>query len=184
MAMGVATELGPFAVFVCLWAAMMAAMMLPPATPAVVRRAERAGVRMVPWFVGSYLAVWTLVGVAVYLVYRPHSSTVAGLAAIAAGANELTPVKRHFRRLCREHMGSGLTFGMCCVGSSTGLMALLVALSPMSLVLMVVIAVIVFVQKMLPARAAIDVPVAVAIGALGVLILLTPSTIPGLVAGM
>jgi predicted metal-binding membrane protein len=60
MAMGVTTDLGPFALFVGLWAAMMAAMMLPAAAPAVVRRAERGGVRMVPWFVGSYLAIWTL----------------------------------------------------------------------------------------------------------------------------
>src|SRR5438067_7950812 len=65
MDMGVATRLGSFAFFVALWVPMMAAMMLPGAVPAVVRRA-RAGMGVAPLFVVSYLAVWTLVGVAVY----------------------------------------------------------------------------------------------------------------------
>jgi predicted metal-binding membrane protein len=53
---------------------MMAAMMLPGAAPAVFRRAR---VQAIPLFVGSYLAVWTLVGVAVYALYGPHGSFVA-----------------------------------------------------------------------------------------------------------
>src|ERR1700731_2622343 len=75
MDMGVATTLGSFGFFVAVWVAMMAAMMLPGAAPAVLRRAHASGrMRAVPLFVGSYLAVWTLVGVAVYAVYRPHGS--------------------------------------------------------------------------------------------------------------
>src|SRR5713226_9545304 len=67
MDMGVATPLGSFLFFVALWVSMMAAMMLPGAAPAVLRRAHASGrVRTVPLFIGSYLAVWTLVGVAVY----------------------------------------------------------------------------------------------------------------------
>jgi len=73
MDMGVATRLGSTAFFAALWVTMMAAMMLPGAVPAVVRRARAGGrVRAVPLFVGSYLAVWALVGVAVYALYRPH----------------------------------------------------------------------------------------------------------------
>src|SRR5438067_8437934 len=66
MDMGVATRLGSLAFFVALWVSMMAAMMLPGAVPAVLRHAH-AGVRVraVLLFVGSYLAVWTLVGAAV-----------------------------------------------------------------------------------------------------------------------
>ncbi|MDQ3954911.1 MAG: DUF2182 domain-containing protein, partial [Actinomycetota bacterium] len=37
MDMGAATELGSFGFFVALWMSMMAAMMLPGATPAVLR---------------------------------------------------------------------------------------------------------------------------------------------------
>ena len=56
MDMGVATRLGSFAFFVALWVSMMAAMMLPGAAPAVLRRAHASGrVRAVPLFVGSYL---------------------------------------------------------------------------------------------------------------------------------
>src|SRR3981081_2218527 len=107
MDMGVATRLGSFAFFVGLWVWMMAAMMLPGAAPAVLRRAKASGhVRAVPLFVGSYLAVWTVVGVAVYAVYRPHGSFAAGAVAIAAGVYELTPLKRHFRRRCRESVRS------------------------------------------------------------------------------
>ena len=40
MNMGVATQLGSFTFFVTLWVTMMAAMMLPGAAPAVVRRAH------------------------------------------------------------------------------------------------------------------------------------------------
>ena len=79
MDMGVATRLGSFAFFAVLWVTMMAAMMLPGAVPAVVRRVQASGrVRGVPLFLGSYLAVWALVGVAVYGLYRPHGFAVAG----------------------------------------------------------------------------------------------------------
>src|SRR5712692_8553581 len=58
MDMGVATQLGSFAFFVALWVAMMAAMMLPGAAPAVLSRTHASGrVRAVLLFVGSYLAV-------------------------------------------------------------------------------------------------------------------------------
>jgi predicted metal-binding membrane protein len=184
MDMGVATQLGSFAFFVALWVAMMAAMMLPSAAPAVLRRAHARGVRTVPLFIGSYLAVWTLVGVAVYALYRPHGSLAAGAVVIAAGIYELTPLKQHFRRRCRESTGSGFEFGLCCVGSSIGLMLMLVALSVMSVTWMSVVAVLVLAQKLWPATAAIDVPLALAIVGLGILIVIAPSSIPGLTPPM
>jgi predicted metal-binding membrane protein len=52
MGMGVATRLGSFASFAGLWVAMMAAMMLPGAAPAVLGRAQAGGVRAVPAFAG------------------------------------------------------------------------------------------------------------------------------------
>jgi predicted metal-binding membrane protein len=185
MDMGVATPLGSFAFFLALWVAMMAAMMLPGAVPAVLRRAHASGrVRAVPLFVGSYLAVWTLVGIAVYAVYRPHGTTIAGAVAIAAGLYELTPLKQHYRRRCHESVRSGLEFGVYCVGSSIGLMLVLVALSVMSVTWMAVIAILVVAQKLLPAKAAIDVPLALGILGLGVLIVIAPSSVPGLMPPM
>jgi predicted metal-binding membrane protein len=179
MDMGVATQLGSFAFFVALWVAMMAAMMLPGAAPAVLRRAHARGLRTVPLFVGSYLAVWTLVGVAVYALYRPHGSFAAGALVVAAGIYELTPLKRHFRRRCRESVGSGFEFGLCCVASSVGLMLMLVALSVMSVTWMAVVAALVLAQKLLPAKAILDVPLALAIVGLGILMVIAPSSIPG-----
>jgi predicted metal-binding membrane protein len=138
----------------------------------------------VPLFIGAYLAVWALVGVAVYALYRPHGSTAAGVVVIAAGLYELTPLKQHFRRRCRESAGSGFRFGLCCAGSSIGLMLTLVALSVMSITWMSVIAAGVLAQKLLPARAAIDVPLALAIVGFGVLIIIAPSSVPGLTPPM
>jgi predicted metal-binding membrane protein len=185
MDMGVGTRLGSFPFFLVVWVSMMAAMMLPGAAPAVVSRAHASGrVRSVPLFVGSYLAVWSLVGVAVYAVYRPHGTFLAGAVAIAAGLYEITPLKRHFRRRCRESARSGTEFGLYCVGSSIGLMLVLVALSVMSVGWMCVIAVLVLAQKLLPARAAIDLPLALAIVGLGVLIVIAPSSVPGLTPPM
>ena len=185
MDMGAATRLGSFSFFVGVWVVMMAAMMLPGAAPAVARSVRDGGrLRDAPMFIGSYLAVWTLVGVAVYAVYRPHGSRIAGAVAIAAGVYELTPLKRHFRRRCRESVRSGWGFGRDCVGSSIGLMLILVALSVMSVTWMVVIAGLAAAQKLVPANAAVDVPLAFALVGLGILIMLAPSSVPGLMPPM
>jgi predicted metal-binding membrane protein len=184
MDMGVATKLGSLAFFAALWAWMMAAMMLPGAAPAVVRRAHASGVRAVPLFVGSYVAVWALVGVAVYALYQPHGTFATGAVVIAAGAYEITPVKQRFRRRCRQSARSGLEFGLCCVGSSIGLMLMLVALGIMSVTWMSVITVVVLAQKLLPAKAAIDMPLALTIVGLGILIIIAPSLVPGLTPPM
>jgi predicted metal-binding membrane protein len=184
MDMGVATTLGSFTFFIALWVSMMAAMMLPGAAPAVLRRAHASSARAVPVFVGSYLAVWTLVGVAIYALYRPHGSLAAGALVIAAGIYELTPLKRHFRRRCRESAGSGFEFGLCCAGSSIGLMLMLVAVSVMSVTWMAVVTALVLAQKLLPAKAAIDLPLALAIVGLGLLIVIAPASVPGLTPAM
>jgi predicted metal-binding membrane protein len=185
MDMGVATQLGSFGFFVVLWVLMMAAMMLPGTVPAVLRRAHASGqVRAVPLFVGSYLAVWTLVGLAVFALYRPHGTVTAGVVVIAAGVYEITPLKQRCRQRCRDSIGSGVEFGLYCVGSSIGLMLILVGLSVMSIAWMAIIAVLVVAQKLLPRRAALDVPLALAILGLGVLIMVAPSTIPGLMPAM
>ena len=185
MDMGVATELGSLAFFVAAWVPMMAAMMLPGAAPAVVRRAHATGRALAaPLFAGSYLAVWMLVGLAAYALYRPHGTAFAGALTIAAGLYEFTPLKRHFRRRCRESVRSGFQFGLCCVGSSIGLMLMLLALGVMSVTWVSVIAVLILGQKLLPPRTTIDAPLALAIVALGILVVLAPSAVPGLTQPM
>ncbi len=183
MDMGVATELGAFGSFAALWVSMMAAMMLPGAAPALLHRV-RAGsqVGTVPLFVGAYLAVWAAVGVAAYAAYRPHGSAAAGAVVIAAGVYELTPLKQHFRRQCSESVG--FAFGPYCVGSSIGLMLMLLALGVMSVTWMVVIAVVVLAQKLLPAKVAVDVPLALAIIGFGIWIVIAPTSVPALTLPM
>jgi predicted metal-binding membrane protein len=167
MDMGAATELGSLGFFAAAWVPMMAAMMLPGAVPAAARM---RGALAVPFFAGSYLFVWTAVGLAAYAVYRPHGAAVAGALTIAAGLYELTPLKRHCRRRCRETVRTGFEFGVWCVGSSIGLMVVLLALGAMSITWMALVAVLVLAQKLLPLRAILDVPVALAIVGLGILV--------------
>jgi predicted metal-binding membrane protein len=181
MDMGVATTLRSFSFFVAAWVSMMAAMMLPGAAPAVVRRAQVSGrVRAVPLFVISYLAVWALVGLALYAVYRPHGTSAAAAVVIAAGVYELTAPKRHFRRRCRASVRSGVAFGLDCVGSSIGLMLMLVALGPMSVTWMSVTAAVIAAQKLLPAKRLVDATLGLAIIGFGVLIVVAPASVPGL----
>jgi predicted metal-binding membrane protein len=167
MDMGVATDLGSFGFFAAAWVPMMAAMMLPGAGPALLKRAH---VRAVPLFAASYIAIWTVVGIAVYALYRPHSVALAATVTIAAGLYELTPLKRECRRRCRSDVRSGFQFGLYCVGSSIGLMAMLLALGVMSVAWMSVVASLALAQKLIPPRASIDVPLALAIVALGIVI--------------
>jgi predicted metal-binding membrane protein len=185
MDMGAATQLGSFAFFVGVWTLMMAAMMLPGAAPAVFSHVQNGGrVRAIPLFLTSYLAVWTLAGMVIYALYRPHGSVAAGVLAIGAGIYEFTPLKQRARQRARQGVRSGLGFGLCCFGSSIGLMVMLVALGAMSVAWMSIVAVLVLAQKLLPTRAMVDVPLAMAIIGLGVLILVHPSAVPGLIPSM
>ena len=180
MDMGVETTLGSFSFFLAVWVSMMAAMMLPGALPAALRAGRGSGrLAAAPAFAASYLAVWALVGLVVYGIYQPHGTRVAGVLTIAAGLYELTPLKQACRRRCRADR-SGLGFGLNCVGSTGGLMVLLLAVGAMSITSMCMIALVVLAQKLLPPRAVIDVPIALAIVAFGLAILLTPASVPGL----
>jgi hypothetical protein len=107
---GPASQLGSFGFFALVWVAMMAAMMLPSTAPAVWKRSATAGV---PSFLAAYLAVWIVVGMAVYVIYRSHTTAVAGALVVAAGAYELTPLKRRCRERCRQVAVSGSSLDGC-----------------------------------------------------------------------
>jgi predicted metal-binding membrane protein len=182
MDMGIATRPGSFGFFAAAWVTMMAAMMLPGAAPAVASRARANGTVRAALFTGYYLAIWAITGLVAYGLDQPHGPVAAGAVVIAAGAYELTPVKRHFRRRCRDEARSGLRFGLCCVGSTIGLMAMLVALDVMSLIWMSIVAVLACAQKLLPAKATVDVAVALGLVGLGLVIIIAPSMVPGLIS--
>ena len=185
MDMGVATDLGSFASFIGVWVPMMAAMMLPGAALAIAAfvREDRRPLAA-PRFVVSYLAVWAAFGIGAYALHQPHGASVAGALTIAAGLYELTPLKRDCRRRCRRSVRSGFEFGSYCVGSSIGLMTILLALGVMSVTWMAVISALVVAQKLLPPIPAVDVLVGIGIVGLGMVVIITPSSVPALVLPM
>lgn len=63
-------------------------------------------------------------------------------------------------------------------------MLMMVALGVMSVTWMTVVAVIVLAQKLLPANPSVDVPLALAIVGLGILIIAAASSVPGLAPAM
>ena len=63
-------------------------------------------------------------------------------------------------------------------------MLMLVALGVMSVTWMSAIAAVAIAQKLLPAKAGIDVPLALAIVGLGILIIVAPSSVPGIAPSM
>jgi predicted metal-binding membrane protein len=113
---GPGTDLGALGWFLGLWVTMMAAMMFPSTAPmaSVVARvaagpagAASRAIGATAAFVAGYLAVWTAAGVAAYGAYRAIDAAgpdalawgsqgplVAGAAIAAAGAYQLTPLKR------------------------------------------------------------------------------------------
>ena len=146
------------------WVPMMAAMMLPSALPAIARRAgDRDGALAVPLFAGSYAGIWALVGLAAYALYQPPGDLVAGTLIVAGGVYELSSLKLEYRRRCRERSRSGVRFGLACLGSSAGLMLILAGAGLMSAAWMIVIALVVLAQKLLPPHRLVDVPLTVAL---------------------
>ncbi len=214
---GPGTDLGALGWFLGVWVTMMAAMMFPSAAPmaVVVARVavgrERGGPRAfasTTAFVAGYLAAWTAFGVAVYGVYRAVAAAdpaflawdrqgplVAGAAVAAAGAYELTPLKRACLRHCRSPLSfvlhrwrggrsgtlvMGLEHGAWCLGCCVGLMLVLVVLGVMSITWMAVVAAIIFTEKVLPGGQRLTVAVAVILVALGAWIATAPESVPGL----
>ena len=207
---GPGTDLGGLAWFVGVWVTMTAAMMLPSAAPmvAAVRRAAAGrGGRPAPaaataLFVGGYLVAWTAYGLIAYGAYRLLAAhppgwiawdrggpVVVGLAVAAAGAYQLTPLKRACLRHCRTPLhfvmhrwrpgrggavAMGTEHGGWCVGCCAGLMVVLFAVGVMSLWWMALVAAVIFAEKVLPAGERLAVPVAVCLLALGAVIAVAP----------
>ena len=196
---GPGTDLGGLGWYLGIWVTMTAAMMLPSEAPAALLVARlRRGVPTV-LFLAGYLVVWTAYGVAAYALFRIVTSFdtdwiawdeggpyVAGGVIVAAGVYELTPLKQLCLRRCRSPhtdgaaLRAGLAEGVYCVGSSGGLMAVLFALGVMSLLWMVVVAAVIFAEKVLPQGLRLTPVVAIALVALGLWVAVSPSTVPGL----
>ena len=216
MDMGPGTDLGALGWFIGIWVTMMAAMMLPSVAPMVLLFARVSSERLrrhqaaVPtWvFVLGYLGVWTLFGVVAYaiaravraldlglLAWHEHGPLAAGIAVVAAGLYQLTPLKDICLRHCRGPMHfvlhrwregrggalrMGAEHGVYCVGCCWGLMIVLFALGVMSLFWMALVAAVVFAEKVVPGGERFSKGIALALVALGVWVAVAPGSVPGL----
>lgn len=167
--------LGPF---LGTWTLMMAAMMLPSATPMILlhRLGADGRLRRQIWsaaFVTGYLVVWASVGIVVWgagvaagaLVMPEQRAIAVAALLVLAGVYQFTPLKSTCLRACRTpadfllthwHRGLsgqlrlGIEHGLYCLGCCWALMALFVGVGAMSLVWAVGIALVVLVEKVVP----------------------------------
>jgi predicted metal-binding membrane protein len=167
---------------------------------------RRRGAALATVFAAGYLAVWAGFGLVAYGVYRALAGAdlsvlswdgggrwVAGAVVAAAGVYQLTPLKRICLRHCRSplhfllhgwHSGTigalrmGALHGLYCTGCCWGLMLVLFAVGVMSLPWMIVVALVIFAEKILPFGDRIAGPLAVALVALGLWIGLDPGSVP------
>jgi predicted metal-binding membrane protein len=205
---GPGADLGDLGWFAVSWLVMMAAMMLPAATPMVAAygsRAVPAGATAA--FAAGYLAAWVAAGLVAYaaieagrsldlafLGWEEGGRSVAAAVIAGGGLYQLTTVKRAFLRRCRERgafltnrwrtgrLGAvrmGMEHGGFCVGCCWLLMAAWFALGWMSLTWMVLVAGLIAAERLLPWRRAARLAVAVALVVLGSAVALAPGSVPG-----
>jgi predicted metal-binding membrane protein len=153
------------------WTVMMAAMMLPSVGPlAIVYRRSSRDAAATAALASGYLLVWVATGLAALLVVRVVdvemlSPQAVGAVVALAGAYQLTLPKAACLRRCRSPfdflmqrwrsgrrgaVGLGLEHGLHCVGCCWGLMAVLVVAAAMAPAWAALIALIVFVEKVVP----------------------------------
>jgi predicted metal-binding membrane protein len=150
------------------WTIMMAAMMLPSASPLVLLYARRSTTVNSALLTTGYVLVWAAIGLVAYEVDMrlPDPGTVVvGAVLIAAGLYQLTPLKTACLKRCRNpldflvtrwrrgSMGAlrlGVEHGAYCVGCCWALMAVLVIAGAMSLIWVLAIALVVAGEKLLP----------------------------------
>ena len=204
------TGLGAFSWFLAVWVVMMAAMMFPSVAPTVAlySRMTRQRAPLHPLgFSTGYLLTWAAAGVVAYLIgmgintMAPDLFTwdqagrwTAAATLIVAAVYELTPLKDVCLAKCRSPLGfllgswrdgwsgavqMGAKNGAWCVGCCWALMASLFALGVMSIVWMAVVASLIAAEKLVPWRRVAHGTAAILL-ALGVLLLIAPSAIPGL----
>ncbi len=174
---GMTMGLGSIGSFAAGWVLMMAAMMLPSATPMVYEFARNAEGRR-SWQTATvllavtYLGVWLAFGVLCYTLYAamrmpwPEQGVLGGATLVLAGLYALTPVKRASEARCRELCAlhgplpfnllrsavvSGVRYGLSCLGCSAGLMLAAVLIGMSNLGWMIVLAAVVAVYKLAPA---------------------------------
>ena len=200
------------------WGVMMAAMMLPSATPMIIvystikRKFSQTGQRGIPTalFALVYLALWLAFGIPVYIVSvlidraviaNPSLVSVLPYALavmlLVAGAFQFSALKRVCLRACRSplafllgrwrtgYVGTSrmaLEHSAYCIGCCWSLMVVLVAAGAMALEWVLLIAALVFVEKLLPRGELTARLIGAGLILLGLLVVIQPglmTTLPG-----
>lgn len=191
--------------FVIAWIAMMAAMMLPAALPAVklyARAAARGRAAPTGFFVLGYLAVWSAMALPAYFAWRaleaplaegaPWVARLAGATFLAAAVWQWTPLKTMCLRHCRSPLGFFLRFGggigrprgaarmgavhgAFCFGCCWAIFAVLVVLGTMNLAWMAALTALIVLERNAPRGHAIGLAAGAAFTALGALLIADPS---------
>ena len=167
----------PFLAFMSIWVIMMAAMMLPTLAPLVSRYARMIEayrwLGMVQ-ILSGYLGVWALAGIVAYgmtqlvtAVARSQPDLLTPLAMLiyaVGGVYQFTSLKDRCLATCRtplaqlleyaswkghlRHVRVGFHHGVFCTGCCWSLMLLLFAFGWMNIILMVIVAAVVAVEKL------------------------------------
>jgi len=193
--------------FVGAWVAMMGAMMFPAILPVIniYRRAAGLGrAAPTPLFIAGYLFVWSAMAVPAYFVWRatqdsvsratPGAARFAGAVFLVAAIYQVSPLKSVCLRHCRSPMSfflrqrrnlrrptgavtAGATHGLLCLGCCWALMAVLVALGTMQLAWMVILAAVIFIEKVTPIGERFARLAAAAFVALGIILVIHPAAL-------
>jgi len=195
-------------VWIVMMAAMMFPSVAP--TVALYSRMTKTRSALLPLlFTGGYLLAWAGAGVLAYatragvdalapdvLSWERAGRWIAGATLVVASVYQLTPLKERCLGKCRSPLGAllgswrdgpagslrmGIKNGMWCVGCCWALMASLFALGVMSVTWMVTVAALIALEKLLPWRRVATYGTAAVLLTLGVLILIAPNALPGLI---
>jgi predicted metal-binding membrane protein len=178
---GVATSLPAF---LAAWTLMMAAMMFPSLIPgalafaALVRPRTRRPGLSAALFAAGYLGAWALLGLPAHALLAggraletafpalaARAAAAGGIALMACGLYQLTPLKQRCLRHCRaphlflgQHwrdgpvgaLALGAHHGFFCAGCCASLMGVLLVVGVMDLAWMIGLSLLILLEKLLP----------------------------------
>jgi predicted metal-binding membrane protein len=200
--------------FLGIWVAMMVAMMFPTAMPMILafarvqsgKAARDQATVPVALFVGAYLLIWVIFGVAAFAVtsiaevladrsmwLMDNAGRIGGVLLVAAGIYQASPLKRICLSKCRSPMSwllyswregpagavrMGIEHGAYCLGCCWLLFVILFPLGMMNIAAMAAITALIFAEKSLPLSGPLTRAAATVLIAYGVLVLAYPGILP------
>ena len=181
--------------FLIMWMAMMVAMMMPSVLPMFLKT-RRHWVSLCYMALG-YFTIWLVAGIGIYVIgiafaavairsdlFSHSISLLSGLLLIISGAIQFTSWKMTHLLQCRSAFGCAVSYpqqersywlgcqqGTACCASSAAPMAILIALGIMNPIVMIVIAIVIAAEKLLPRPAIVVRLVGVSAIIVGIVIL-------------